>query len=145
MKFFIKLIAFFLLLLNGAGAIYGGWNLITHPDGSSIQLSSQWLRNTPFENFLIPGIVLLVSNGLLSFLVMGTMFFRVRNYPWYIMGQGAILTGWLVIQIAMIQTVYFLHFIMFTVGILLLITGWLIRKEKRQEERLSGNKNGRTL
>jgi len=55
-----------LLLFNGFGAIYGGWNFMVHPDGSSMQMSLDSLKHTPFHSYLIPGIILFVVNGLLS-------------------------------------------------------------------------------
>jgi len=128
MKIVLNIIASVLLLFNGIGAIYGGLNLITHPDGSSIQLSSEWLKHTPFHNYLIPGIVLLIANGLLSILVFIALLFNHRKYPWLVTAQGVILAGWILIQMMMIQTVYFLHIILGSVGVLLIITGYLLIK-----------------
>ena len=55
-----------LLLFNGVGALFGGWSLIVHPDGSGLQLSMDWLRHTPFPDYLIPGVILFIANGLFS-------------------------------------------------------------------------------
>jgi hypothetical protein len=126
MKTLLKSLAAFLLLFNGAGAIYGGGNLILHPDGSSIQLSVVWLEHTPFHTYLIPGIILFVVNGLFSIAALAALLVNHKDYPWLVIGQGVILLGWLAMQVVMIQTVYFLHFIMGGVGLSLLTTGWLL-------------------
>lgn len=119
-----------LLLFNGIGALYGGSNLILHPDGSSITLDPHLLDHSPFQNFLIPGIVLLLANGVFSFWSLVMMAGKNKNYPWYVTAQGVTLAGWLVVQMILIRTVYFLHFIMGSVAILLILVGLLLVKTK---------------
>lgn len=126
MKTLLKFIAAALLLFNGIGALYGGGNLILHPDGSSIQLTMDWLEHTPFKDYLIPGIVLFIANGVFSFIALAAMLLKVNNYAWLVMAEGAILTGWIVIQMLMIQTVYFLHYVMGSVGSALILVGYLL-------------------
>ena len=128
MKTWLKFIAAALLLFNGIGAIYGGGNLILHPDGSSIQLTMDWLEHTPFKDYLIPGIVLFIANGIFSFIALAAMLLKVNNYAWLVMAEGSILTGWIVIQMLMIQTVYFLHYVMGGVGLVLLVVGYALLK-----------------
>jgi hypothetical protein len=130
MKKILKTICALLLMVNGVGAIYGGGNLILHPDGSSIRLAKSLLIHTPFESYLIPGIVLFIVNGLFSFFVLFTMIFKLRKHQLLIICQGVLLTGWIFIQILMIQTVYFLHLIMGGIGIILIIAGLLLNNRK---------------
>ena len=141
MKSFLKILASILLLFNGFGALYGGWNLIIYPDGSSINLSMDWLKHTPFHNYLIPGIILFIANGLCSILIFQATIFNYRHYKKLIMVQGAILCGWIVIQILLIRTIYFLHIIMGFTGILLLIIGTLLR-ENKHSARIKGKRHG---
>lgn len=128
MRSLLIILVYILLLFNGIGALYGGWNLMMHPDGSSIELTPAWLLHTPFNNYFIPGMVLFVANGLFSLVAFAAMVFKHRFYPWLIMAQGAILAGWIVIQMLLIQTVYFLHYVMGGTGITLLIVGYLLLK-----------------
>jgi len=125
----LKILCAILLFFNGIGAIYGGWNLIIHPDGSSIQLSMSWLEHTPFQDYLIPGIILFIANGILSFFTLIALIFNFRNFPFYVIGQGIILSIWIIIQIVLIRTVYFLHLIMGSVGLLLIIFGWILHRQ----------------
>ena len=46
----------------GFTAIAGGYNLVSHPDGT-MQTPIEWLHASPFETFLAPGIVLLIAIG----------------------------------------------------------------------------------
>lgn len=127
MKNFLRFSSAFLLLINGAGAVYGGWNLMFYPDGSSLGMPLYHLEHSPFRNFLIPGIILFSANGLFSLFVIGTIVFRVSKYPLFIVAQGVILSGWIVIQCFMLQAVGTLHIVFFGIGLLLVICGWLLK------------------
>jgi branched-subunit amino acid transport protein AzlD len=119
----LKLIVAGLLVFNGVAALFGGGNLMSSPDGSSLSLSEGWLKHTPFNSYLIPGIILFATNGIFSFVVLALIVFGIKKYPWYVMAQGAVLTGWIVIQVLMIRTVEGLHLLMGGVGITLLLCG----------------------
>ena len=128
MKKFLLLLSLLLLLFNAIGALYGGWHLITHPDGSSILLPIEFLRGTMFTTYFIPGLILFCCNGLFDLIVCLAIFKRYKFYPELIMLAGIVLTGWLVIQILIIQILYFLQYILGAVGIGLILCGWLLRK-----------------
>lgn len=117
MKSVLKVVAALLLLFNGIGAIYGGLNLIIHPDGSSIHLSDELLEYSFFDSYLVPGIVLLLSNGFLSIYIFAALV-RSRSKYWRMVAlQGVVLILWLIIQIALIRVTHYFHLIMFCVGI----------------------------
>ncbi len=124
---YLKNTAAFLLLLNGIGAIYGGGHLVAHPDGSSLHIPLSVLRYSPFTDFLIPGIILLGVNGLLSLFVLATLILDIKYYPRLLMAQGTILIVWIAIQIAMLRGTHYLHFIFGAVGVLLILCGELIK------------------
>jgi len=116
-------IAGFLLLFNAAGAIYGGTHLITHPDGSSLQMSLALLQHTPFHDYLIPGMVLLAVNGFFSIVCFGMLLAGNKLRGRYIAAQGILLTGWIVIQILLIRTLNPLHIVMGLTGLMLICSG----------------------
>jgi hypothetical protein len=127
MKTVFKIFASILLLANGLGAIYGGLNLITYPNGSSIQLSLDYLSRSPFNDYLIPGIILFFANGVLSLLAFVTILSHRKNYPLFIAAQGCILTGWIVIQIVLIHFNFY-NAVFGGVGLLLIFCGWILSK-----------------
>lgn len=137
MKLFIKIIISSLLLFNGIGALYGGWNLIHYPDGSSLQMPISYLKYSPFTNYFIPGIILFVTNGLLSIAIFTLLITDFKNSSWWVIVQGAILTGWILIQIVMLQTLNTLQLTMLTTGILLLIGGWKLKRIYLKENKNS--------
>lgn len=77
-----------LLLFNGIGALYGGWQLATDPTGGSMQMPLSYLQYSPFETYLIPGIVLFIANGIGSLVVLGLMAARSPYYPLGGAGRG---------------------------------------------------------
>lgn len=137
MKTALKIATAILLSFNGVGAIYGGWSLISYPDGSSIGLSLSLLVHTPFSDYIIPGIVLFVMNGLLSLVALGMLISKRKNYWVYVLGEGVILFGWLVIQILLIRTIYWLQLVLGGVALLLILCGLMLRKTERIPEHLS--------
>lgn len=128
MKFFLKIVTILFLVFNTAGAIYGGYNLVIYPDGSSMQLSLNLLKNTPFNTYFFPGIILLAGNGLFGLVTLATMLFRIRIYPLFIIAQGAILTVWILIQILLIKTLSYFHIILAIMGLALILLGILQQK-----------------
>jgi hypothetical protein len=123
LKAALKILTYILLLFNGIGAIYGGSSLIFIPDGSGMNLSLQWLQATPFVNYLIPGLLLFTVNGLFSLSIFVLMLLGYPGYSWFVIAQGIVLIGWIVIQIIMMNTVVPLHLIMGATGFILTICG----------------------
>jgi hypothetical protein len=130
-KRILNSIASLLLLFNGIGAFYGGWNFINYPDGSSMQIPLDLLKHTPFTDYFIPGIVLFITNGVFSLLVLTAQFLNYKYYPQLISLQGLILSMWILIQILLIQTVSFLHMVLGAVGIALIALGALISTNRK--------------
>jgi len=133
MKPLLKIIASVLLFINGIGAIIGGYNLLTAPDGTNIGLTLQMLKYSPFDDYFIPGLILFIINGLFSFFVFIMLFIRYRHYAWYIIAQGIVLTCWIMVQVIMLKIFVILHLVMGLTGILLIITGWGLTRIHRSE------------
>jgi hypothetical protein len=120
----IKIASVLMLLFNGIGAFYGGLGLITDPTGDKIQLAQHYLDNTPFDNYLIPGIILLVVNGIFSFITIGSIIMKHNEFYVFLIIQGILLTGWLAVQLVLIRTFYApMHIPLISIGILLIISG----------------------
>jgi hypothetical protein len=129
MKSTARTLAIALLLFNGLTACFGGWLLMTRPDGSSLGMTVNILQYSPFSNFLIPGIVLFVANGLFSFIV---AWLAIRNHPYalkLIILQGGILVGWIIVQMIMLREINYLHVIYGAAGMLLMACGFMLLKK----------------
>jgi hypothetical protein len=128
---FIRILSLILLLFNGFGALYGSYHFITDPSGESLQMPRSFLQHSPFSNYLIPGIVLFVVNGLFSFMVTAALLLKHRLAPTLVMLQGILLAGWIVVQVMLLQTFYPpLHLTMFGIGGMLIGCGGYLAKLK---------------
>ena len=125
-----RIIAIILLSFNAVSALYGGWALMSDPSGGSLGLPLRFLDHSPFENFLLPGIILFITIGMFSLLFALMAVLKFMNYSWLVIFQGFILIGWLVIQIIMIREFYGpVHILYFSVGLLLITTGWILARQ----------------
>ncbi len=105
-----------LLIFTGIGGIYGGYSLISAPDGSKMQMSTGILADSPFNTFLIPGIILLFFNGILPLLIAWGLFikppwewpewinlYHKQHWCWtFSLYYGFILIIWINVQIIML-------------------------------------------
>ena len=66
--FTCKLLIFMHILL-GTGAVFGGLVLVIDPSGALIKMPISLLENSPFNNYLIPGIILLAILGILPLII----------------------------------------------------------------------------
>lgn len=143
----LEVYALCLLLLSlSAGALYGGGALIIKPDGSLLQMQP-WLSKLPFPNFLIPGIILFVMNGLLPLLVVvGLLFkpniiflnrlnvYRDRHWSWtFSLYSGIIAIIWIIVQ-QFVTDFFVLQPIIASVGLLIIVFTLLPKVVKHYAE-----------
>ena len=124
-----RIIAIILLFFNGVSAIFGGGGLILDPTGASMQMPIEFLVSSPFNNFLIPGIILFSVNGLFNLFV-GILGIRKNAmFPSLTIVCGLLLTAWLTVQIVIIKDFYApLHLTYYLIGILLMFLGFKLRE-----------------
>jgi hypothetical protein len=115
-----------MLSFLGVSAIGGGIPMILHPEGSPMFLPLDMLRYSPFHSFLIPGIVLLVANGLLSLWVLWLVLRHHRRYGLWVAFQGWVLLGWLLVECWMLREVMWLHYLYGVVALVLVVCGFLL-------------------
>jgi hypothetical protein len=98
MKPTLRILAIFLLLFLGFGGIYGALMLISDPSGGKFEWSLDLLNGTPFNSFLIPGIVLLIVNGLFPIFVAVITVLKKSYARTLILFQGVIVIIGLVLR-----------------------------------------------
>jgi len=136
MKRIVSIAASLLLLFNGTGALYGGWLLIADPSGARLKMSSSILAHTPFPDFLLPGVVLFVINGISSLVAITAMLTQIRQTPVLVALQGCLLSGWIVIQYCWTQVYHPLQVVMGSVGLLLIVCSVILFRIQKKEFRL---------
>lgn len=106
-----------ILVFTGAGGVYGGFSLIGAPDGSLLGMTTDILSRGPFRTFLIPGMILLLFNGLLPLFISWGLIFRPswlwpeslnlycdKHWSWtFSLCYGFILIIWINVQIIMLE------------------------------------------
>jgi hypothetical protein len=125
---FVRTAAIVCLVFLAITAAWGAALLIQDPSGSPMQIPQSVLLHTPFHSFLIPGIILLVSQGVLGFLVLAIAIFCKRGYGSWIAFQGCMLFGWITIEVLLLRTVVWLHFVYWALGLILIACGWALRR-----------------
>ena len=87
-----------LLAFLSATAIYGSYGLLMDVSGEYLGLPLEVLEHTPFTNFLIPAIILLVAIGLLSLMIFFLVLRKRKNYSIWVIFQGVVLLIWLTVE-----------------------------------------------
>jgi hypothetical protein len=115
-------------LFTAFGALYGGGLMIADPTGARIGFPPGLLERTPFGNYLIPGLVLLVVNGLGMLAGALALLLGWRHAVEAALALGALLSSWIVVQLLLVGSVSPLQPVMLVTGLLLLIIAWIARR-----------------
>lgn len=90
------------LFVQGLSGFSGGLGLIWDPTGNTLQIPIEWLSGTPFQTYLVPGILLFLVIGILPLVTLyGT--WKRRAWAWpatVIISAGLII--WILVEILMI-------------------------------------------
>jgi len=87
--------------IQAVGAIAGGIGLVRDPiDNIGMPLSM--LEGSPFKDYLIPGLILLVVVGLFALLVFAGLLRRWRPAWWLSLASGGGLVIWIITEIALL-------------------------------------------
>lgn len=112
-------IAAVVALLTAVLAVPVGWIFITDPTGAAMGLPGGWIEATPFGSYLVPGLYLLVVNGIGMLLLAALIAGRHWAAPWLtaILGVGMII--WILVQLAVMPETMILQWIFLAVGLFL--------------------------
>jgi hypothetical protein len=133
LKRYLRLTSISLLLLTAINATVAGMLFIIDPSGDKMGMSVSYIKDSPFNSYLIPGIILLIVNGLLNFIAAYFVFEKKPFASFWVIIQGILLSGWIVIQVIMVKDISMLHITMFTIGMILTVSGFLLLALIRKE------------
>jgi hypothetical protein len=123
---FFRYLLIFLVFFLSAGALFGGYMLLTNPTGGALNMSLSALSNSPFPDFVIPGLILIIFLGLIPLALVYALIarpawhwanfmniYKTQHWSWtYTLYVSIILVIWIDVQIwflgygAFIQTLY---------------------------------------
>ena len=97
----IKILITFILIQVISG-LAGGIGLISDPTGASLRIPQEWLTNSPFKDYLIPGIILFTVLGIFPAIV-SIGLWKEKYWGWL----GSLLLGfalliWIIVEIIII-------------------------------------------
>jgi hypothetical protein len=84
----------------------------------------------PFPDYKMPGLLLLVLVGVLSLVAAGFAIAIAEAYPTIILLQGAILTGWTLIQVYLLPDTHQFQLVFAVLGIMLMLYGSFLRSRR---------------
>ncbi len=126
MRVLLKGLVILILMANASGAIYGGYSLMADPSGTLLQMPVDYLKNSPFDDYFWPGLILFIVNGLYSLLCIVALISGHSLSRLFVVLQGVLLGGWIVMQMILLQIFYPpLHLTFLAMGALLLLISWL--------------------
>ena len=128
MKTIIRFSCITLLFFNSVSALFGGGAFIAEPSGEFLQAPLGLLKHSPFETFLIPGIILFTFIGVSSLVVAVLVIRSSRLYPLALVYQGVVNILWITVQLIMIRQFDALQAVYFTLGAILIPLGAYSRK-----------------
>jgi hypothetical protein len=123
------LVAIPLELITAIGAIPVGIAFITDPSGASMGLPRGWIEATAFGSYLVPGLYLLLMNGVGMLLTAGLTVTRHWAAPWLTAVLGAGLVVWILVQLLVMPETSLLQAMFLATGVALAVIGfaWLTR------------------
>lgn len=128
-----------LLVLLAIGALYGGGALIADPSGGLLGMPLALIADTPFQDYLLPGIILFGMLGVAPLAVAAGLWLRPnwgrarwmrKHGSWYAaMAVGCALIVWILVQMTILRFV--LQPILLAQGLAILAVSFLpaVRKD----------------
>ncbi len=122
----MKTLLFMLLSFVAVTATISGLIMISNPDGKVMSLALSVLDVTPFKNFMVPGMALTTMGVINAIAVFFNLQRHTNRYNWAMAG-GAMVGGWIVVQIILIQTLHWLQFVYLCAGLLIILIAYQLK------------------
>lgn len=117
-------------LFVGIGALFGGLAAIIDPY-EPLGMPIEPIKNSPFSNYLIPGIILFTIVGLGNVTSALTFRFKLRFQGYLSSVFTWALVIWIVVQCIILKAVAFPHILFFSIGMIGAVLSMIILFEQR--------------
>jgi CDP-diglyceride synthetase len=91
-----------LVLFQGLSGLAGGIGLVLDPSGKLLQIPINWLDNSPFNDYMIPGIILLIVLGVFPFITLYRLWVKMKWAWLFAFVLGIALLIWIGVEIIII-------------------------------------------
>ncbi len=113
---------------TAVGAIPAGYGLLMDTTGQGVGMSTELLENSPLDSFLLPGLFLLLINGLAHLAGAWLSFTRNRYAGYTGLVLGILLSLWIIIQVSWISLSSVLQPLFLLIGLINTWLAWRIIK-----------------
>jgi len=110
------------IVLEGVTAVLAipvGLVFLSDPSGRSMQLPPEWIAGTPFGDYVIPALYLLLVNGVAMLVLAGLSVIRHWVAPWLTGTLGVGMIVWISVQLLVMPETMILQPIFMAVGFVL--------------------------
>ncbi|ELT45047.1 hypothetical protein ACJJV6_11645 [Arthrobacter nitrophenolicus] len=115
-----------LQLLVGCFAVAGGWFMLA----GAMELQQDWLQHTPFTNWTVPGIALLLLPGAGELLAATAVLVRWRYARAVAIFSGLGLVAWILVQLVWMQVFHpVMHPLVGAIGIIISVLAFMLPRE----------------
>jgi hypothetical protein len=112
-------LAVVLEVVTGLLAIPVGVAFIADPTGQAVGVPRGWIEATPFGSYVVPGLYLLLVNGVGMLLLAALTLLRHWLAPWLTGTLGVGLIVWILVQILVMPETMILTWVFLSIGFLL--------------------------
>ncbi|HEY1985771.1 MAG TPA: hypothetical protein VGG85_10195 [Terracidiphilus sp.] len=105
--------------------------MIIDPSGRLMRMPLALLEHSPFHSFLFPAFILLFANGILSLAIAIAVLRKVGGYALGVAFQGCVLAGWITIEVLMIRSIIWAHYVYWAIAVVLIVSGWTLTRTAR--------------
>lgn len=125
-------LAVILEIFTAIGAVPVGIMFLIDPTGQLVQVPRGWIEATVFGTYVVPGLYLLLVNGL-GMLVLAALTAR-RHWlaPWLTGTLGVGMIIWIAVEIVLLPETMFLTWIFLAVGLILGVVALFWLRATRQ-------------
>lgn len=121
-----------ILIFIGILALGGGLVLVLFPEGEMMDFPLSLLDKTPFDDYFLPGLLLIILIGLSSLISAALIKKDYFQYSKFMIYQACLIIGWLIVQLQMNRDFYYplYHLPLFLMAFLVLLIGIYLQRMK---------------
>lgn len=116
-----------LLAFGALNAFAGGYYGLSGAEG----VPREWLASSPFTDYFIPSLILFTVVGGAFLFAAISAFGRFRVARTSAFAAGAVVLGWIAVQVAIIGYVSWMQPVTTVAGVVVLVLAWLLPSERR--------------
>jgi hypothetical protein len=111
-----------LLTFGAVNAIAGGYYGLAGAEGVPVE----WLRGSPFKDYSIPSLILLVVVGGAFSIAAAAVFRQSRRARLHAFAAGIVVRGWISVQLTIIGYVSWMQPATVVAGVFVVMLAWLL-------------------